>query len=932
MTGSLYGRGAELAVLRGLIQNAVTSGSALVVHGAPGVGKSALLNKLESSANERGMLVLRVTGVESESQMPFSGLHQILRPLMSRATDLPAAQREALSDVPGFAGTAPDVYLVALAALNLLSDASAEQPLVVVADDAHWLDTPTALVLSFIARRLDAERVVLVASYRDGFDSVFPTSDLPELLVEPLDAVAAAGLLDERSPQLKASVRGRLPEEAQGNPLALIELPVAWHLRGSEYAWSEPLPLTERLQRAFAARARDLPAVARSVLLVAALNDGESMAETLEATSLLDGTTDVLEGLSIAEGAHLISADGQTLRFEHPLIRSAIRETATVSQRHAAHAALRQTLAGEPDRAVWHASAIAVGPDEGLASQLEATAGRTRQRRGIAVALAALRRAAELSDAPAQRGDRLLSAAELALELGRQQEILALLDAAAVVDLAPRERRRILWLRGALAEASGEATLESMVSIARQFIDDGDTELALNALLSAAIIRHLLPGNEVQQELLASTADRLRVTADNSKLMAIYGLGAPQRRGSIVIEQGGKRTPVDLALANADGLGGVTDMHLYALSLTGVGEYGLAAAFQAAAIEGFRAHGRLGLLSRALGSHSVTGAVLGDWAMAAQAAEECLRLGLELGAGLAGPSTHRRELDEGAARTVLAIVAANRGEMEAADALIDEAERTLAPVKANFARAMVQRARTALALASGSYVEAFEQARRVFDASDPAHHPDIGSSRSLAMDFADAALLSGNAKYARAWLDSLRLPENFTERRATMTYVRAVLSDSDDEERFEEALEAYLTASAFAQARVRLAFGVWLRRQRRPAIARGHLRAAQEAFDAVGAVPWAERARQELRASGESARRRVPETRDALSPQELQIARYAAEGLTNREIGARLFLSHRTVGSHLYHIFPKLGIASRSELRQAIDRPAERTLQPPPDA
>jgi DNA polymerase III delta prime subunit len=682
---TLLGRSAEVSRLDRLLENRAESGGCLLLHGPPGVGKSALLAHLSAAAASQAMTVLAEAGVEIESTLPFAGLLRLLAPLAGLHEKLAPVQREALQDAASFDDRPANVHLIGLAALNLLEEAAETCPVVVIADDAHWFDEASALVLSFIARRL-SRGIVFAAAFRDDFVSAWQRSDLPELTISPLSARWAAALLNRRAPGLSTSARRAVLREAQGNPLALIELPLGWGERPPADESGE-FPLTARLRRSFAARVLGLPPIARTALLIAALNDDDSLAETLRAVERVHPSESALGALEIAERAQLVSLDNRSLRFRHPLIRAAVRQAASVSQQRTAHAALAETLADEPDRAVWHAAATTLGPDEALAGRLESTARSARRHRGTFVAFRALLLAADLSDSQERRGDRLISAAELALELGQEQELERLVGIAGTLRLRPRDERRLLWLTEALAEASGAATVESMLALADRLTTDGDETLALDALLSAAIKRHQHGGDEQQQQAVAASADRLTVTPATGKLLAIYGLGAPAVKGSHVVATASTQTPTGLGLENRDGAGGFEDMHLCGIALTNCGEFELARGFQAAAIDGFRAQGRLGLLSRGLGSQAVTGFELGDWDLATACARECQQVQHETTDGLRTRfAPRRRELDGGVADSVLATIAAHRGENDLAARLIDSATRTLRPVKGSFAR------------------------------------------------------------------------------------------------------------------------------------------------------------------------------------------------------------------------------------------------------
>lgn len=437
MTGvlrlSLVGREREVGLIGDVLDRAGEHGAALVLDGVPGMGKSALLGKAKRAAQDRGMLVLGTAGVQSEADLPFAGLHQLLRPLLVRLEDLPRLQRDAVSSAFGMGDiAAPEPVLIALGALGLLTDAAADRPLLLCVEDAHWLDRATADVLTFVGRRVESDPIVLLAAIREGYESPLRQAELPELRVDGLTEDAAGQLLDGRFPELPARARQRLLEEAEGNPLALLELGAGVGIDDSDHSALQPakLPLTTRMQQAFAARAADLPAATRAVLLVAAADEDSTLATVLAASEIVDGAPHPIDDLVPATDAKLIEVDGEKLRFRHSLVRSAVYETASVGQRRTAHLALAESFADQPDRGVWHRAAAALGPDPAVASDLEATGGRAMRRGAVTIAAAAFERAAELSSHSARRGRLLLKAAAAATELGRTETLRRLLRAA----------------------------------------------------------------------------------------------------------------------------------------------------------------------------------------------------------------------------------------------------------------------------------------------------------------------------------------------------------------------------------------------------------------------------------------------------------------------------------------------------------------------
>lgn len=906
--GILYGRDQELALVHDLVERAGERGGALVVRGEPGIGKSALLEAATGRAARRAMAVSGAAGVQAETHLPFAGLHQLLMPLLGSADALPARQREALLGAFGMgAAESPQFFLIALAALNLLGEAAARGPLLVTIDDVQWLDRSTVDVLGFVARRLASEPIALVMALRDGYPTGLDECGLPELRLRGLPPEAAGALLDARSPRLAAGMRRRVLAEAAGNPLALVELPLALE---SAPAKAEFLPLTARLERAFAARTADLPAATRSLLLAAAADDGDGLADVLAAAEAITGAPVPPAALAPAVEAGLVRADERTIRFRHPLVRSAIYQRAEPAERLAAHAALAEVHAGDPDRRAWHRAAATGRRDEGVARELQSVALRARARGAITVAVAALQRSAELSERPAERGRRLLHAAELAFELGRADLVAALLGQVEPPHLGAAERAGLTWLREMLEEepAAGAPRVVELLETAERGEAAGDRALALNIVRAAAVRCWWAdPGWEVRARVVAA-AERLAEGPGDPRLLAVLGLAAPAERGADVIER-----LAEVGAAEAPGADAAIS-RLRGQAATAAGAFDLSVRFFAASIAELRAQGRLGLLAQTLVSQAYATVHGAEWTVATLAAEEAERLARETG----------QPRWVAAAQTALALLAGLRGEQRRALALAAEAERTVLSLGNRFGLALLQHARGVIALSSDRHAEAYAHLRRVFDPADPVHHPFVRCW--LIGDLAEAAIGAGQRDGASA---AVRELEKVAERTPApilhigLRHARALLAEDDAAEpHYREALDADLTAWPVARARLLLAYGNWLRRRRRTVEARTPLRLACEAFDALGLPPWGERARRALRAAGEATVRRDPPTSERLTAQELQIARLAADGLSNREIGQMLYLSHRTVGTHLYRLFPKLGITSRAQLRDALGPPA----------
>jgi DNA-binding CsgD family transcriptional regulator len=893
---TLVGREPDLRLLDGMLATVAERGSSLLVVGDPGIGKSALLAQAAAAAERRGLLVLRAAGVESESRIPFAGLQQLLRHVGERAAELPPHQRDVLSGALGTAGT-PEVntFAVALAALSLLARVAADTPTLLLVEDLQWLDQATTEALAFVARRIDLDPIVLLASTRAPAEGPIADAGLGQLQLEGLGEADAAALLDAQPGALTPALRRRVLAEAAGNPLALVELPIAWRHLPEGSLLGEWVPLTARLEQAFAARFAGLSETARATLLVAALDDGNEIAEILAATSRLTGrdvtTRDLEEAAGLVEPVHA------SLRFRHPLVRSAIWQSVGLARRQAAHAALADVIDGEDDRRVWHRSAGALGKDELVAAELEAAAARAHRRGAPMIALTALERAASLSEAPAGRARRLLRAADIAFELGRPHLVARFLDDAERLPLSAADRAKASWQRELLSDARGFATveLEAIVELL-------EGEPALDALLTVVSRGWMLGLDAERRARVVATGERLAPAPDDARLMLLLALVDPVARGEVVRER--------LARLALGSVGDPEALRQLGIAASIVGAPERASAFLGGAIRGLRAQGRLGLLADALVAQAWIAWQLGAWRTAASLADEARRLAIE---------TRRPGVIFGA-RLIEAVTAAGRGASAEAERLALEVERSLRSSPASALDTLVTYARGFVAAADGRPAEAFEHLRRTFTAGDGAHHPSF--SQIGITEFVDAAVQSDHAGEAR---EVVRELETLLERtgsetlRAGLAYARPLLADDGHADAgFAAAYAEDLEPWPFIRARLDLAYGSWLRRRQRIRESRAPLRAARDALDAIGAVAWAERARQELRASGVSPGGHRPAGRDELTPQELQIAVLAADGLSNREIAEQLYLSPRTVASHLYRAYPKLGITSRGELSTAL--------------
>ncbi|MFI6224394.1 AAA family ATPase [Nocardia salmonicida] len=899
---ALIGRDRYLSTLRDLLDRAVAgNGSAIVLRGPAGIGKSALLKVIREAATNQHLTVVSAVGVENEAGLPFAGLHQLLRPLHAEMAKLPVSHQRSLRAAFGQEDGSPDLYAVALAALQLIGEAAAMRPTIVILDDLQWLDSCSADVLGFLARRIGSDAVLVLGAARGSEDSA-RRAGLPEITIEPLDDHAAAALLEAQAPLLSSTVRQRLLGQAAGNPLALIELPRA--MRETTDRVVEDFPLTARLEAAFAARSAELSEPARILLVVLAADVTCDAGRLLRAATELAGTPVGTAHLQEAIDVGLVEMAGPLLRFRHPLMRSATYVRASLTLRLGAHSILAEVLAGFPDKQLWHRAAATLGTDDAIAAQLEDYAQRSRACGAIMAAVAALDRAAELSERPDRTTALLLHAAELASETGARREAIDLLDRADLSVLGPIERARLAVVEEVVAfqrYGDSDRRIRELVDIAADVHVAGNTDLAAGILWCAAARCSSQDAGDVTRKDIAAQLDTLGLPAHDARVLAVGALSLPWERGHGILAQLEQLDPDRTDAATLRLLG-------YAALFLGDFRRGTAYIDDAAAIS--RSEGRLGLLSGILGAGNWTRIWLGDWDTVRAESEEARTFAEENG----------QEFYAATGRANLAMIAALRGESDLATDHLRAIDASPLAAGMRCIQIAAQQTRGVLLLLEGRADDAFAALARVYDPADPVSHPM--QCWWVAPELADAAVASGNIDVARELLADLpifskRVPTSMLL--AVDEYSRAVLADGDHA---DAAYTAALTGSAGAwplyRARLQLHHGRRLRRLRRTSQAREPLREARDIFDALGADPWAQAARNELRAAGETSTRRSPTARDQLTSQELQIATLAADGLTNRQIAERLYLSHRTVGSHLYRIYPRLGITSRVELAGAI--------------
>jgi DNA-binding NarL/FixJ family response regulator len=902
---ALYGRRAECDTIDRLLAGAMDAHSgALVLRGEAGVGKTALLRYAEAHAD--GMLVLRAAGVESEAELPFAALHQLLRPVLGLLPRLPARQAAALAGALGLGeANGGDRFLVSVAVLSLLGEAAEASGLVAIVDEAHWLDRPSADALVFAARRLEVEGVAMLLAARDGDRPEPFAPGLPELRLDGLDADAAGALLAVRGETLPVELVTALVERTGGNPLALIELPA--ELTREQLAARAPLddvlPLTDRLRQAFGERVRRLPGPARTLLLVAAAEPTGDAAVVLAAAGALGiGPAE----LDAAEAAGLVRATDDGIAFRHPLVRSAAYRTATLAERRAAHQALAGVLTGEgeADRRAWHLASAATGPDEAVAAGLEATAGRAATRGGHAAAAVALERAAALTADDGGRGRRLVAAAGSAWLAGRGERAAALLDRAEPLTTEPRVQAEAAALRGVIEAAGGLATdAASMLVAGAELVaaDDPDSSLAL--LVEASEISSYA-GDVTLTAELGRRAEAVEPVSKPGAFLRdmLAGMGrlasGDTAAGAVMLER---------AIALAPSLEDPRHLTWAGSAAYMAGEPGLGHALFARAVARARKSGAAGLLPHTIEYLAAAELDAGRYAAAVASATEGLRLATDTG----NDTSACRNL------STLAHAAALRGDEDDCRAFAGEALERSAARELGLPAMIAMLALGLLDLGAGRPAEALGQLTRMLAAPPGAGHPFFAVF--AVPELVEAAVRAGRPEVAAGPLvafTQLAEQSGAPAILAQLARCRALLAEDDEATaRFEEALVLHAQhVRPFEQARTELLYGEALRRARRRSEARAHLRAALESFERLGTAPWAERARSELRATGETARKRDPSTLGQLTPQELQIVRLVAEGATNREVGEQLFLSRRTIEYHLRNVFVKLGVSSRTEL------------------
>ncbi|WP_203720936.1 helix-turn-helix transcriptional regulator [Paractinoplanes brasiliensis] len=896
----LFGREAELARIRGLLDSMRRGGDVLMVRGEPGVGKSALLAAAAELGAAEGVRVLSSNGFEFEADVSYSLLNQLLLPLHTDIRRLPPALRDALTVALGFGpGPAPATLLVCNATLLLLTTAARARPLLLVVDDVQWIDRPSAVVLGFVARRVQGAPVGVIAASRTGTESFLDRRGLAEVTVEPLTDEASGQLVDTRFPALSGRRRQRLLDLAQGNPLALVELP------GSLTDSAHPVdvvPLSDRLQTIFATRLADLPEATRLLLLLVAF-EGSGDVRTLR------GLTD-LAHLAPADRARLVRVDDTSGRivFRHPLIQSAIVAMSTYAERRQAHQAIAAALPGDPERRAWHLAAASAGPDEAVAAQLEEAAQMVLRRGDALAAIASLIRAAELSGTPEEAARRLAQAAYTGAEAGVSGDATSLLADAQAMSQGPA---------GTLLAANATALLmingDGDVHTAHRLLagaietsdhgwraDDPSLDEAMHTLmllswfagstdLWAVFYRNLARLVPAPSDLLSVTS---RTFADPVRTGAAAVPDVEALIAALPDEE--DLTRVMRTATAASNLNRTGELREHSWRLVRQGREGGAPVWQLS-----------GLLNLCQDDY-----LAGRWDEVEQLADEGERVASASGVRLLRWYFLLNQ----------AVIAAGRGRFRQAYDLADEITHWAAPRGLASSLANAHLPRTLAAAAEGDFEAAYRHATEISPAGVLA--PYVPIATWVMFDLVEAALRTGRTAEAKAHAEAMRAADVAalsTRMRLIQHGVDALVLDDEAGERLEQQLAQPGTDQLlFDSSRIRLAFAGKLRRRKELLRARTHLLAARTGFATMGAEPWLARTEAELRAAGDRSTATAPPPA-ALTPQELEIAGLAASGLTNKQIAQRLDLSPRTVGAHLYRIFPKLGVTSRAGLRDALN-------------
>jgi DNA-binding CsgD family transcriptional regulator/tetratricopeptide (TPR) repeat protein len=876
------------------------------VRGEAGVGKSALLEYVVGAAAD--MRVARAVGVESEMELAFASVHLLCAPLLDRLADLPGPQRDALGVAFGLrAGGAPDRFLVALAVLTLLSEVAEDRPLLCVVDDAQWLDQASAQVLAFAARRLLAEPVGLIFAAREPGEQF---RGLPDLEVRGLPDQDARALLDSAvRVRLDEQVRDRIVAETNGNPLALLELPRGLSptqlAGGFGLVGAQAVPA--RIEQGFRQRLAALPADTRSLMLVAAAEPAGDPVLVLRAA----GRLGIAASAAVAASADGLLEIGTRVRFRHPLVRSAVYSSASVPERRAAHQALAEVTdpGRDADRRAWHLAAAAPGPDEAVAAELERSAGRAQARGGMAAAAAFLRRAVELTGEPARRSERALVAAQASVLAGAFDAAAELLAVAAAGPLDELQQARVSLLRGQLAFASSMGSdAPALLVKAAQQLEPLDAALArqtyLDAWAAALLAGQFAGAGSLHEVARAARSAPPPAGAPRPPDLLLDGLAVLVTEGhaqAAPLLRQAARVFAEDEITLEEGLRYGWLAADVAVTVWDEEKWGAIVARQ---LRSVREADLLVDLPIWVQGVAISEILRGDFAAAASLIAEAEAIAAATGSGFA--------------RYAAVCLAGFRGVEAEAWPLIEAVITDSRAAGQGLGVQWSQWVSAILDNSLGRYEQALVEARQAAEQA-----PELDISMWALPELIEAASRSGQTALAADALG--RLAETAGTGQTDWgpgiyARCRALLSAGADAEGWYGEAVGRLSRTGFRPelARAYLLYGEWLRREGRRADARAQLHTAHDMFDAIGMLAFAERARRELLATGETVRKRTAAAHDQLTPQEAQIARLARAGLSNQEIGAQLFLSTRTVEWHLSKVFTKLEISSRRQLQRAL--------------
>jgi DNA-binding CsgD family transcriptional regulator len=905
--GTLLGRRREILALEELLEGARDgAGGVLVVHGEGGVGKTALFERAVEGAG--AFQTVRTAGVEAEMELPFAAVQQLCSPFLDPMARLPKPQNEALGIALGLrSGSPPDPFLIGLALLGLFAEVAEEQALICVVDDAQWLDSASARTLAFVARRLLAEKIAMVFATREPGGRL---AGLPELRVGPLDRRDSRALLEAVLPApLDERVLERIVVETRGNPLALLEMPrglTAAQLAGG-FGLPRALPVSAGIEESFTRRLARLPEGARRLALVAAadpVGDSALVGRAAASLGIEEPAANTLESENVL-------AFTPRVAFRHPLVRSAVYRAAAPEELREVHAALAQATDPDldPDRRAWHRAQAAVTPDEDVAAELEHSASRAQERGGLAAAAAFLERSVELTPEPSRRAQRALAAAQTKFQAGALDQARDLLESAEAITPADdlvRAKSHLLRAQIAFTSMQGADPAQLLLAAARE-LEERDPALAratyLEALTATSVAGRLARGGgfaEVSNVALAGPPMPAAPRPSDLLLRGLavrftegYAAGAPLLKEAVKAF----RDEPELPQEEAQWLWFVCWIALF------LWDDESWMALSTRQLDLARRTGDLSALPYLLANRSAVYAFLGDMKTAARLEEE---LAVTAEATGIDPAPLGR----------LTLAALRGREVEFSE-LAGSTSRNAEARGEGVALTIAEFLTGALNNGLGRYEVAFDATHSAVQVHEE------GQAIWALTELIEASVRTDRLEHARS---AFPLVEETTTAAGTdwalgiEARMRALISEGDEaEQHYEEAIERLARTSIRVQlARTHLLYGEWLRRRRRRRDAREQLRTAHEFFKEFEMTGFAERARLELEATGENARRRSVSTADELTPQETQVARLAAEGVTNREIATRLFISTSTVEYHLRKAFRKLDVKSRTQLADRI--------------